>query len=158
MRCPTCGAVEDKVVDSRPSADQSMIRRRRECLSCNGRFTTFEKVASVQLLVRKRSGLERQFDQDKVLAGMRRAAQGRVADDVLQDAAHNVEQSLRTLHTPVVSSEQVGLAVLAALKELDEVTYVRFASVYKNFDRPEDFAQELSTLRKDAPPKPTTDV
>lgn len=154
MRCPTCGAVDDKVVDSRPSADQSMIRRRRECLSCHGRFTTFEKIASAQLLVRKRSGLERQFDLNKVLTGMRRAAQGRVADDVLQDAAQGVELALRALNTPVVSSEQVGLAVLAALKELDEVTYVRFASVYKNFDRPEDFAQELSTLRKDAPPKP----
>lgn len=157
MRCPSCGAIDDKVVDSRPSTDHSVIRRRRECLACHTRFTTFEKMGSTQLLVRKRSGLERQFDQAKVITGMRRAAQGRVADDALAEAAHNVELSLRALNTPVVSSEQVGLAVLAALKDLDEVTYVRFASVYKNFDRPEDFAQELSTLRKDAPPKPSSD-
>jgi len=84
---------------------------------------------------------------------MRRAAQGRVDDSALADAAHQVEQSLRALNMQTINSEQVGLAVLTALKDLDEVTYVRFASVYKNFERPEDFAQELSTLRKDAPPK-----
>jgi transcriptional repressor NrdR len=89
---------------------------------------------------------------------MRRAAQGRVAESVLADVAEQVEQSLRQLNVPSVSSEQVGLAVLTALKELDEVTYVRFASVYKNFERPEDFAQELSTLRKDAPPKDGADT
>jgi transcriptional repressor NrdR len=153
MQCPTCGSIDDKVVDSRPSSDHTVIRRRRECLACHARFTTFEKIGFVQLMVRKRSGLERAFDQAKVLTGMRRAAQGRVAESVLADVADQVEQSLRQLNVPSVSSEQVGLAVLTALKDLDEVTYVRFASVYKNFERPEDFAQELSTLRKDAPPK-----
>jgi transcriptional repressor NrdR len=158
MQCPTCGSIDDKVVDSRPSSDHTVIRRRRECLACHARFTTFEKIGFVQLMVRKRSGLERAFDQAKVLTGMRRAAQGRVAESVLADVAEQVEQSLRQLNVPSVSSEQVGLAVLTALKELDEVTYVRFASVYKNFERPEDFAQELSTLRKDAPPKDGADT
>jgi len=158
MQCPTCGSIDDKVVDSRPSSDHTVIRRRRECLACHARFTTFEKIGFVQLMVRKRSGLERAFDQSKVLTGMRRAAQGRVAESVLADVAEQVEQSLRQLNVPSVSSEQVGLAVLTALKELDEVTYVRFASVYKNFERPEDFAQELSTLRKDAPPKDGADT
>ena len=108
-------------------------------------------------MVRKRSGAQHPFDHEKVLAGMRRAAQGRVAETVLNDVAHQVELSLRALNAPAVSSEQVGLAVLTTLKDVDEVTYVRFASVYKNFERPEDFAQELSTLRKDAPPKDDAD-
>ncbi|MEX2533783.1 MAG: transcriptional regulator NrdR [Nitriliruptoraceae bacterium] len=158
MRCPHCGSVDDKVVDSRPSPDHTVIRRRRACLACAARFTTFEKVGLVQLRVRKRSGVERPFDHEKVLAGMRRAAQGRVSESVLTDVAYQVELSLRALNEPSVSSEQVGLAVLAALKDVDEVTYVRFASVYKNFERPEDFAQELSTLRKDAPPKDETET
>jgi len=158
MRCPHCGSVDDKVVDSRPSSDHTVIRRRRACLTCATRFTTFEKVGSVQLRVRKRSGVERPFDQEKVLNGMRRAAQGRVSESVLADVAYQVELSLRALNVPSVSSEQVGLAVLTALKDVDEVTYVRFASVYKNFERSEDFAQELSTLRKDAPPKDGADT
>lgn len=158
MRCPHCGSVNDKVVDSRPSSDHTVIRRRRACLACATRFTTFEKVGLVQLRVRKRSGVERPFDHEKVLAGMRRAAQGRVSESVLADVAYQVELSLRALNVPTVSSEQVGLAVLTALKDVDEVTYVRFASVYKNFERPEDFAQELSTLRKDAPPKDGADT
>lgn len=157
MRCPKCGDIDDKVVDSRPSTDHTVIRRRRECLHCHERFTTFEKVGHVQLMVRKRSGIERPFDASKVLAGMRRAAQGRVPDTILADASYTVEQSLRAGNSQTVSSEQVGLAVLSALKDLDEVTYVRFASVYKNFERPEDFAQELSSLRKDAPPKDDTE-
>lgn len=157
MRCPNCGSINDRVVDSRPSSDHAMIRRRRECLSCVQRFTTFETIGTVQLLVRKRSGAEHPFEREKVLTGIRRAAQGRVSETVLADVAHAVELALRVFNVPAVSSEQVGLAVLTALKDIDEVTYVRFASVYKNFDRPEDFAQELSFLRKEAPPKEGVD-
>ncbi len=153
MRCPACGADQDRVVDSRPTPTGDAIRRRRECRACGERFTTFERVEHPELLVRKRSGAVSAFARDKVLDGMARAAQGRVPVGVLEDAAAAVERELRTLGVREVTSEQVGLQVLGALRELDEVAYVRFASVYKDFQGPEDFELELSTLRKEAPPK-----
>ena len=153
MRCPTCGVNDDRVVDSRPSPDGQAIRRRRECGSCGVRFTTFERIELPELLVRKRSGDVLPFSRDKVLDGMSRAAKGRVAPAPLERAAIEVEAALRANGHREVSSEQVGLQVLAQLRELDPVAYVRFASVYKDFQGPEDFEKELSTLRKEAPPK-----
>jgi transcriptional repressor NrdR len=155
VRCPTCGVNDDRVVDSRLSPDGDAIRRRRECRSCSLRFTTFERVEQPDLLVRKRSGAVRPFSRERVLDGMARAAKGRVDPEVLELAAANVERSLRETARREVTSEQVGLQVLAQLRELDPVAYVRFASVYKDFQGPEDFEQELSSLRKDAPPKAT---
>jgi transcriptional repressor NrdR len=155
VRCPTCGVNDDRVVDSRLSPDGDAIRRRRECRSCSLRFTTFERVEQPDLLVRKRSGAVRPFSRERVLDGMARAAKGRVDPEVLEVAAANVERSLRETARREVTSEQVGLQVLAQLRELDPVAYVRFASVYKDFQGPEDFEQELSSLRKDAPPKAT---
>ncbi len=154
MRCPSCGADDDRVVDSRPSTGGDAIRRRRECRSCSLRFTTFERVELPELLVRKRSGSVAPFDRTKVLDGMARAAKGRIDPETLATAAAQVEFSLRETHAREVSSEQVGLQVLSHLRELDEVSYVRFASVYRDFQHPEDFEQELSRLRKEAPPKP----
>jgi transcriptional repressor NrdR len=122
--------------------------------SCGLRFTTFERVELPELLVRKRSGAVAPFDRMKVLDGMARAAKGRIDPETLETAAKQVEFALRETHVREVSSEQVGLQVLAQLRELDEVTYVRFASVYRDFQHPEDFEQELSRLRKEAPPKP----
>jgi transcriptional repressor NrdR len=153
LRCPTCGADDDRVVDSRPSPGGDAIRRRRECRGCGVRFTTFERVELPELLVRKRSGSVSPFSRDKVLEGMQRAAKGRVANGELERAAAAVEQSLRGMGLREVDSEQVGLQVLAQLRELDPVAYVRFASVYKDFQGPEDFEKELSSLRNDAPPK-----
>lgn len=153
MRCPTCGAADDRVVDSRPSPDGDAIRRRRECQACGARFTTFERVELPELLVRKRSGTVSAFSRHKVLEGMQRAAKGRVANDELEPAALAVERALRALGRREVSSEQVGLQVLVQLRDLDPVAYVRFASVYKDFQGPEDFEKELSSLRKEAPPK-----
>lgn len=153
MRCPDCGSDDDRVVDSRPSPSGDAIRRRRECRSCGLRFTTFERVELPELSVRKRSGVVAAFSRTKVLDGMSRAAQGRVARERLDGAAAAVEFALRQLGTREVTSEQVGLQVLQQLRELDEVAYVRFASVYKDFQGPEDFELELSSLRKDAPPK-----
>jgi transcriptional repressor NrdR len=112
-------------------------------------------VEQPDLLVRKRSGAVRPFSRERVLDGMARAAKGRVDPEVLEAAAANVERSLRETARREVTSEQVGLQVLAQLRELDPVAYVRFASVYKDFQGPEDFEQELSSLRKDAPPKAT---
>lgn len=153
MRCPMCGADDDKVVDSRPADTGGAIRRRRECLTCNERFSTMERPILAPLDVRKRSGSVRPFDPEKVRLGIDRASNGRLDDEVVGDAAAAVERGLRVLGTRVVTSEQVGLEVLAQLRELDPVAYVRFASVYKNFEGPEDFEQELSALLKDDPPK-----
>lgn len=153
MRCPSCGSDDDRVVDSRPSPAGDAIRRRRECRACGSRFTTFERIDLPDLSVRKRSGEVTPFRRAKVLDGMSRAAQGRVAAEELDAAAAQVEVALHQLGVRQVSSEQVGLLVLQQLRELDEVAYVRFASVYKDFQRPEDFELELSSLRKDAPPK-----
>lgn len=152
MRCPSCGTDDDRVVDSRPTAGGQAIRRRRECGACGARFTTFERVERPALRVRKRSGAVVAFEPAKVREGMARAAKGRISDELLDQAAGAVEATVRS-NGPVVSSEQVGLAVLAQLRGLDEVAYVRFASVYKDFQGPEDFEKELSSLRKDAPPK-----
>lgn len=153
MRCPSCGGDDDRVVDSRPSPDGEAIRRRRECGACGVRFTTFERVELPELVVRKRSGAVSPFSRAKVLEGMQRAAKGRVGPAELERAAANVEQSLRTSGRREVDSEQVGLQVLSQLRELDPVAYVRFASVYKDFQGPEDFEKELHSLRKEAPPK-----
>ncbi|MFP4148463.1 MAG: transcriptional regulator NrdR [Nitriliruptoraceae bacterium] len=153
MRCPGCGSDDDRVVDSRPTAAGDAIRRRRECRRCGLRFTTFERVELPELVVRKRSGALVPFDRARVLDGMARAAKGRVDLPELEEAAAAVERDLRALGRRELTSEQVGLQVLLQLRELDGVAYVRFASVYKDFQDPEDFELELSSLRKDAPPK-----
>ena len=153
MRCPACGVDDDRVVDSRPAEDGAAIRRRRECQACTHRFTTFERLEVPELSVRKRSGTVVPFDRTKVLEGMARAAKSRVSGPELAEAAIAVERSLRRTGEREVTSEQVGLQVLSQLRELDQVAYVRFASVYKDFQGPEDFEKELSSLRKEAPPK-----
>lgn len=154
MRCPGCGQDDDHVVDSRPQPGGEAIRRRRECLGCGERFTTYERIERTPLLVRKRSGAVVPFAADRVLDGMGRAAQDRIPRPVLELAAGDVERQLRALGRREVTSEQIGLLVLARLRQLDDVSYVRFASVYKDFQSPEDFAEELSELRKELPPKP----
>jgi len=154
VRCPDCGQDDDHVVDSRPQPGGEAIRRRRECLRCGGRFTTFERIERRPLLVRKRSGAVVPFEASRVLDGMARAAKDRVERSVLEETASDIERTVRASGRREVTSEQVGLQVLARLRDLDEVTYVRYASVYKDFQRPEDFEEELSELRKELPPKP----
>lgn len=153
MRCPLCEADQDRVIDSRPAEDGQAIRRRRVCGSCDTRFTTYERVEMPSLFVRKRSGSVSAFRQDKVLDGMLRAAKDRIPVESLELAAIEVERSVRALGRTEVTSEEVGIAVLQHLRDLDSVTYMRFASVYKDFQHPEDFERELSTLRKTVPPK-----
>ncbi len=153
MRCPACSSVDDRVVDSRASEDGSAIRRRRACLSCGRRFTTFERVEEVALVVVKRSGERQAFDRAKIIAGLRSAAKNRpVSESDLEGLAAEVEDSLR-LDGGDVPSERVGVAVLERLRELDQVAYVRFASVYKEFDDPADFERELRLLTKSTAPK-----
>lgn len=153
MRCPTCASLDDKVVDSRASDDGGAIRRRRQCLACSRRFTTFERLEEVPLLVVKRSGEREPFDREKIVAGVRAAAKNRpVGADQLDRLASAVEDDLR-LAGGDVSSAQVGMAVLEHLRATDQVAAVRFASVYKEFDDPADFARELGLLTKDSAPK-----
>jgi transcriptional repressor NrdR len=154
VRCPSCSSVDDKVVDSRQADDGSAIRRRRECLQCGRRFTTFERVEEVPLVVVKRSGAREPFDRLKVVAGLKAACKNRPVDDVTLEAlATEVEESLR-LDGPEVTSQHIGLTVLDRLRRVDEVAYVRFASVYKGFDDPSDFEREVGLLTKHTDPKP----
>lgn len=146
MRCPACGNLDDKVIDSRQSDDGLSIRRRRTCLACQSRFTTFERLEEVPLVVLKRSGERQPFDPSKIIAGLELATKGRpVAADQLEQVSAEVEETLR-LEGPETSSDQIGRAVLERLRGLDVVAAVRFASVYKEFDDLADFERELDEL------------
>ena len=150
MRCPACGGFDDKVVDSRQSEDGGAIRRRRSCLACQHRFTTFERLEEVPLVVVKRSGGREPFDRAKVIAGLEAATKARpVEAHQLEELTTAVEESLRLEGGDVPSSE-VGRAVLEHLRDLDVVAAVRFASVYKEFDDLADFERELTELTHSA--------
>ncbi len=145
--------MDDRVVDSRAAEDGAAIRRRRECLSCGRRFTTYERLEEVPFVVVKRSGQREPFDRAKVMAGVVAAAKNRPVTPADATAlAAEVEEGLRLLGNEV-SSQQVGLAVLDRLRPLDEVTYLRFASVYKGFSGALDFQREAGLLTKDTAPK-----
>lgn len=147
MRCPFCHSSDSRVVDSRSIEEGKIIRRRRECLECGRRFTTHETAI---LNVVKRSGVTEPFSREKVLRGVRRACQGRdVSEDELKILAEKVEATVRSTGVSEVPSHDIGLAILKPLRELDEVAYLRFASVYKSFSSLEDFERELEELRKD---------
>jgi transcriptional repressor NrdR len=153
VRCPWCSVDDDKVVDSRLADEGAAIRRRRECLGCGRRFTTFERVDEVPLWVVKRSGQREPFDRVKLVDGVRAACKNRpVTDAELQELAQGVEETLRG-RGPEPTTQQVGVAVLEALKALDEVAYVRFASVYNGFEDPGDFEREVGLLTKTTEPK-----
>jgi transcriptional repressor NrdR len=146
MRCPWCHAENDKVVDSRPAEGGSAIRRRRECLSCSRRFTTFERAEEVGLIVVKRDGLKDAFSREKLAAGIRKAIKNRpVTEEQVDRIVERVSERLRR-KGPEVTSQEVGLEVLANLAKLDQVAYMRFASVYKDFQEITDFERELGAL------------
>ncbi len=150
MRCPYCSFQESKVVDSRPAEEGQSIRRRRECLSCNKRFTTYETVESLPLVVIKRDGSRQTFDRDKVLIGMVKACEKRpVPYAQLESAASEIEQFLQNSLDREVSTERIGELVMDKLKPLDEVSYVRFASVYRQFKDINSFMSELNKLLED---------
>lgn len=153
MRCPFCSADDDKVVDSRPADDGVAVRRRRECLACHRRFTTYERVDELSFTVVKRSGVKEPFDPEKVRSGVERAVAGSAIELAAVDAlVAGVEERLRATG-PEVTSEQVGRAVLEGLRRLDPVSYLRFASVYKGFDTIGDFEREVTELQKQTAPK-----
>ncbi len=153
VRCPFCANDDDRVVDSRLAEDGVAIRRRRECAACGQRFTTFERIEEVGLYVIKRSGSREPFDRSKVLNGVRSASKNRPVDDeVLATLAQRVEESMRLLGRDV-TSEEIGVATMDVLRSVDDVAYVRFASVYKGFEGTEDFAREIGMLVKSTAPK-----
>ena len=152
MRCPWCSTLDDKVVDSRLADEGAAIRRRRECLGCGRRFTTFERLEDLPLVVVKRSGSREPFARGKLVAGMRAAAKNRpVTVEQLETVASGIEELLR-IEGGELPSERIGQSVLARLRELDEVAYLRFASVYKGFEGAGDFEREVGLLND--PPAP----
>jgi transcriptional repressor NrdR len=153
MRCPWCGADDDRVVDSRPAHGGSAIRRRRQCSACGRRYSTYERVEDVGLVVVKRDGTTDRFRREKVAAGVLKATKNRpVSEFQVEELVDRVEERLRR-KGPEVTSQQVGVEVLRQLRGLDEVAYMRFASVYKDFQELTDFERELGTLQKREPAK-----
>ena len=150
MHCPFCRHTDSRVVDSRTSDDGTTIRRRRQCPECGRRFTTAE---TASLTVIKRSGVSEPFSRDKVIAGVRKACQGRpVTDDQLALLAQQVEESIRASGSAEIDAHEVGVAVLGPLRDLDEVAYLRFASVYQGFESLEDFEAAITLLRAEREP------
>ena len=147
MKCPYCGESESKVIDSRPADDGERIRRRRECLGCQRRFTTYEVVETVPLMVVKKDHSREAFDRQKLLNGLMRACEKRpVGVDTLEKAVDEIEQTLLNTLNREVTSLEVGELAMAQLKKIDEVAYVRFASVYRQFSDINTFMDELKEL------------
>ena len=150
VHCPSCSFDDTKVIDSRLSEEGGAIRRRRSCTQCGYRFTTYERLEEVALNVVKRGGGKQPFDRLKMMVGIQAAVKGRpVSDEMIMEIAERIEDALR-LEGGDVTSNQVGHAVLEQLRLIDEVAYMRFASVYKNFDDAADFKRELALLEKHA--------
>lgn len=147
MRCPKCGCEESKVVDSRPAENNDSIRRRRECVSCGFRFTTYERREELPLVVRKHDGSKEPFDREKLMRGLVRATVKRdIPIDVLDKLISDIESELRDHGTTEVDSSALGEIVLHRLADIDKVAYVRFASVYRDFKDIEEFSAELRRL------------
>ena len=146
MNCPACGFPESKVVDSRPVNDGGSIRRRRECLQCQKRFTTFEIMESVQIFVIKKNGEKQLFDKSKLLVGVLKATQKRPVN--AEEIVNQIEQELQNTLRHEISSQELGEMVMDLLRERDEVAYVRFASVYREFNDIDSFMAELKSLKR----------
>ena len=148
MKCPICGYTESKVIDSRPSEEGSSIRRRRECLSCQNRFTTYEKIQTLPLLVVKKDKTRELFDKNKLLSGIIKACHKRpVTMEQMEEVASDIEAELQNSLSREISSQSIGVLVMDKLKSLDPVAYVRFASVYREFKDLDTFMRELEELR-----------
>ena len=147
MKCPYCGHTDSKVIDSRPTEDGEKIRRRRECLGCGSRFTTYEVVETVPLMVVKRDRSREVFDRQKLLSGMLRASEKRqVSYKTLEAAVDKIEKTLMSSYDREVTSMQIGELAMEELKKIDEVAYVRFASVYRQFGDLNSFMDELKEM------------
>lgn len=147
MRCPFCGHDEDKVIDSRPSDEGAAIRRRRECISCNARFTTYEKVENLPLVVIKKDGTREPFDRDKMISGIMKACEKRpVTTAQIENLVNSIESQSQNSLKREIMSQEIGEMVMERLKSIDEVAYVRFASVYRQFKDVNSFLEELNEM------------
>ncbi len=147
MKCPYCGSLETRVVDKRETSNDEVTRRRRECLSCEKRFTTYEKVELVNLLVVKKDGSKEQFDKNKLELGILKACEKRpVSREKIQEICNDIEVKLRNRKSTRIPSRSIGNMVMTRLKKLDDIAYVRFASVYKEFKDLESFKEEVNKL------------
>ena len=147
MKCPFCGEVDNKVIDSRLSKDGSSIRRRRECVACSRRFTTYEHIEEIPIMIIKKDDRREVFNRDKVRSGFKRACEKRdISMNVIEDFLDELEQDLREIGEKEIPSHTIGEKVMAKLHELDDVAYVRFASVYREFKDVNDFVSELKNL------------
>ena len=147
MRCPFCAAIEDKVVDTRPSDNEQVIRRRRECSSCARRFTTYERVDEILPLVVKKDGRREPFERAKILSGLTKALSKRpVSLETIEKAVDRIERDLQESGEKEIASTRIGDAVMAALRNIDDVAYVRFASVYRSFRDVGELMEELQAL------------
>lgn len=147
MKCPACGFADSKVIDSRPVEERNSIRRRRECLACQKRFTTFEVIETVQVIVIKKNGAKELFDRNKLLSGVLKACQKRPVN--AEEIANEIEAELQNSLSTEVTTTEIGEMVMQKLKARDEVAYVRFASVYREFKDIDTFLAELKQLQKD---------
>jgi transcriptional repressor NrdR len=147
MRCPQCGERDTRVVDSRDLDDSATIRRRRECTACTTRFTTYERIEAARLIVVKRDGTRQEFDRERLVTGLRKALTRRpVPDDAPETAADRIEAELRAEGMTEVPSSRVGALAMEELRALDQIAYIRFASVYQRFEDLEDLKREVDTL------------
>lgn len=146
MKCPACGSINSKVVDSRPMTEGNSIRRRRECLDCQKRFTTYEIIETVQMFVIKKSGAKEIFDRNKLLSGIIKACEKRPVN--AEDIVSEIESELQNSLSNEVTTKEIGEMVMDKLKARDEVAYVRFASVYREFKDIDTFIKELSSLKR----------
>ncbi len=152
MKCPFCQHEDTRVVDSRTSDDHSVVRRRRECPECRRRFTTYERPGEVRAYVIKKDGRREVFDREKVVAGMTKACEKRpIGRELIEQAADEIEREIRDELAEEVSSSDIGTLVMAKLREIDEVAYVRFASVYKEFHDADSFLKEVEGLVRKSP-------
>lgn len=152
MKCPYCGYLESKVIDTRPTEDGSSIRRRRECLECSKRYTTYEKVETLPILVVKKDDSREPFDKDKIISGLVRATQKRpVSVGQMNAIADDIERSISNRMVAEISSDEIGNMVLERLRGVDEVAYVRFASVYRQFKDINTFFEEIKILMDQEP-------
>jgi len=149
MKCPFCNSADTKVLDKRDSEDYSVTRRRRECLKCEKRFTTYERVEDLNLMVIKKNGDRQQFDRQKLRSGITKSCEKRpISQEQIEELINNIEVTLRTEETTEISSPKIGEIVMQKLKKLDKISYIRFASVYREFADLESFEKELDKLLK----------
>ena len=149
MRCPKCGRLDDKVIDSRASREGSVIRRRRECLDCHHRFTTYEEIEHEGLMIVKRDGRREEFSKEKLLLGVRKACQKRpVSPKIIEDLVEKIVDEITDKYDREAPSMAIGERVMEGLRDIDEVAYVRFASVYRRFQEATDFVQAVRKLEE----------